>query len=115
MRLSARCHITASMSLNASKLSMHSESTATALVAAAAVMASVGLHKEGQAARTHIALAPAAAALVPALTGGALPASAGLLVAAAAARESSEHQASEHQDLPAVAGFGFIAFMHRKA
>ena len=47
MRLSARCHITASMSLDASKLRVHSESAATALGAAAAVMASMGLHKQG--------------------------------------------------------------------
>ena len=72
-------------------------------------MASMGLHKQGYAAGTHIALAPAAATLVPALTGGALPAAAGLPVAAAAARESSEHQASVHQDLPAVAGFGLYS------
>ena len=66
---------------------------------------------DGQAsAAAYIAREPAAATPVPALTGAALPAAAGLLAAAPAAQGSSEHQ-----DLPASADFGFDAFIHRKA
>lgn len=78
-------------------------------------MASMGLHKQGYAAGTHIALAPAAATLVPALTGGALPAAAGLPVAAAAA---GSHLSTRHLSTRISLqwqALAFVVYMHWKA